>query len=439
VLATYVPSRATSPVRLALRRIPLCDAHATKGHAHIASLAQLAFAVTTIRPLDGITVVSLEQAVSAPFCTRQLADYGARVIKIERPGDGDFARRYDRSVNGLSSYFVWLNRSKESVTLDLTQQPAVRALVALLSRADVLVQNLGPGAAARLGLDWTTLSKRFPGLIVVDISGYGEGGPMTNRKAYDLLVQAESGLLSVTGSSDTPARCGVSIADIAAGMYAYSGTLMALMQRGRTGRGTRVGVSMLEALGEWMSQPFYFEHYGGSAPARTGASHPTIAPYGPHRAGDGGDVLFGIQNDREWARFCGEVLGSPELAGDERFADNTRRVANRDELTAIIERAFAALSAEGVVQRLDAAAIANGRLNNVDGFASHEQLRARNRWRTVGTSTGEIDALLPPADLSDVDVVMGGVPEAGQHTDLVLGELGYDRATIDNMRATGAI
>jgi itaconate CoA-transferase len=319
------------------------------------------------------------------------------------------------------------------------QPPARGALDALLTRADVLVQNLGPGAAARLGLDWATLSRRFPRLIVVDISGYGDGGPMTNRKAYDLLVQAESGLLSVTGSPDTPSRCGISIADIAAGMYAYSGTLMALLQRGRTGHGTRVGVSMLDALGEWMSQPFYFGRYGGMAPARTGASHPTIAPYGPHRTGDGRDVLFGIQNDREWTRFCANMLDAPELANDDRFADNSRRVANRDELTHIIERAFAALTVEDVVRRLDATAIANGRLNDVQGYASHEQLRARDRWRTVDTSGGEIEALLPPADLDGIDPVMGAVPAIGEHTESVLAELGYDHAAIESMRATGAI
>ena len=391
------------------------------------------------RPLDGITVVSLEQAVSAPFCTRQLADYGARVIKVERPGEGDFARRYDRSVHGLSSYFVWLNRSKESLTLDLVQPEARAVLDSLLDRADVLVQNLGPGAAGRLGLSWADVSERFPRLIVVDISGYGDGGPMSNRKAYDLLVQAESGLLSVTGSEESPSRCGVSIADIAAGMYAYSGTLMALLERGRTGRGTHVSVAMLDALGEWMSQPFYFGHYGGTAPARTGASHPTIAPYGPHRAGDGRDVLFGIQNDREWTRFCGEVLGTAEIARDERFADNVRRVAHRAELTQLNERAFATLSADDVVRRLDAAGIANGRVNDVNSFAAHEQLRARNRWRTVATSAGAIDALLPPADLGGVDAAMGAVPDVGQQTETILAELGFDRARIDSMRATGAI
>jgi itaconate CoA-transferase len=393
-----------------------------------------------MRPLDGITVVSLEQAVSAPFCTRQLADYGARVIKVERPGDGDFARQYDRAVNGLSSYFVWLNRSKESVTLDVSQSAAREALDRLLARADVFVQNLGPGAASRLGLDWPTLSERFPRLIVVDVSGYGDGGPMSARKAYDLLVQAESGLLSITGSADTPSRAGVSIADIAAGMYAYSGTLMALLQRAQTGRGTRVAVSMLDALGEWMSQPVYFGRYSGTALARTGASHPTIAPYGPHRAGDGRDVLFGIQNDREWVRFCTEVLADSALARDERFADNTRRVTNRAELTAIVERVFATKAADDVVRCLDAAGIANGRLNDVDQFAAHEQLRARDRWRSVPTETGTVvDALLPPVTLGDVEPVMDEVPRIGQHTAAVLAELGYDIDTIESMRATRAI
>ena len=389
-------------------------------------------------PLDGITVVSLEQAVSAPFCTRQLADYGARVIKIERPGEGDFARKYDTAVNGLSSYFVWLNRSKESVTLDVAQPAGREVIERLLVRADVFVQNLGPGAAGRLGLDWPTLSERFPRLIVVDISGYGEGGPMSDRKAYDLLVQAESGLLSVTGSADTPSRAGVSIADIAAGTYAYSGTLMALLERAKTGRGTRVGVSMLDALGEWMSQPMYFAKYSGAPPPRTGASHPTIAPYGPHRAGDGGELLFGIQNDREWARFCAEVLGVPELARDERFADNPRRVVNRTELTRIIERTFETQTVDDVVRRLDSAGIANGRLNDVHDFAAHDQLRARRRWRRIATENGEIDALLPPAALSGVEPAMAPVPKVGQHTDAVLAELGYDRATIDSLRTGGA-
>jgi len=390
-------------------------------------------------PLDGITVVSLEQAVSGPFCTRQLADYGARVIKVERPGDGDFARKYDRAVNGLSSYFVWLNRSKESVTLNLTRPLGREALDRLLARADVFVQNLGPGAASRLGLDWQTLAERFPRLIVVDISGYGDGGPMSGRKAYDLLVQAEAGLLSVTGSDDVPSRAGVSIADIAAGMYAYSGTLMALLQREKTGRGTRVGVSMLDALGEWMSQPAYFARYSGDAPKRTGASHPTIAPYGPHRAGDGRDVLLGIQNDREWGRFCASVLELPDLEHHGHFSDNTRRVANRAELTRIIEEAFEELSADEVVRRLDGAGIANGRLNDVHEFAAHEQLRARHRWRAVETETGPIAALLPPVSIDGASPVMGAIPAAGEQTNAILAELGYDQPTIERMRDTEAI
>ncbi len=391
-----------------------------------------------MRPLDGVTVVSLEQAVSAPFCTRQLADYGARVIKIERPGDGDFARKYDRAVNGESSYFVWLNRSKESVTLDVSTPAGFEVLERLLARADVLVQNLGPGAARRLGLDWGSLADRFPRLIVADISGYGDDGPMSDRKAYDLLVQAESGLLSVTGSLDAPSRAGVSIADIAAGMYAYSGTLMALLQREKTGRGTRVAVSMLDALGEWMSQPVYFGKYTGTSPSRTGASHPTIAPYGPHRAGDGRDVIFGIQNDREWTRFCAEVLVAPDLARDERFADNPRRVSNRVALTRIIEAAFASMTAEDVVRCLDAAGIANGRLNDVHEFASHEQLVSRDRWRSVATAAGRIDALLPPVMLDGVDPVMDSTPALGQHTESVLVELGYDRTAIRALREAGA-
>ena len=390
-------------------------------------------------PLDGVTVVSIEQAVSAPFCTRQLADYGARVIKLERPGEGDFARKYDRAVNGLSSYFVWLNRSKESVTLDVSRSEGRDVLGRLLGRADVFVQNLGPGAAARLGLDWPQLSVRFPRLIVVDVSGYGDDGPMSNKKAYDLLVQAESGLLSVTGSPGTPSRAGVSIADIAAGMYAYSGTLMALLRRAKDGKGSRVAVSMLDALGEWMSQPMYFGRYSGTAPQRTGASHPTIAPYGPHRAGDGRDVLFGIQNDREWTRFCAEVLGQAELARDERFSDNPRRVSNRAELTSIIEHVFAAWTADEVVRRLDAAGIANGRLNDVHAFSEHPQLSERRRWRSVETEAGPIQALLPAATLDGADPAMGAVPRLGQHTASVLAELGFDEPSIERMRVAGTI
>jgi itaconate CoA-transferase len=392
-----------------------------------------------MRPLGGITVLSLEHAVSAPFCTRQLADYGARVIKVERPGVGDFARGYDRSVNGLSSYFVWLNRSKESLTLDLKQRTARGVLGALLPRIDVLVQNLGPGAASRLGLDYDGLSDTYPHLIVADISGYGEGGPYSDKKAYDLLIQAESGLLSVTGTADTPSRCGVSIADVASGMYAYSGILMAIIQRARTGHGTRVDVSMLDALTEWMSQPMYFGRYGGAAPGRTGASHPTIAPYGPHRAGDGRDVLLGIQNEREWIVFCSDVLAQPDLARDERFVNNTQRTANRIELTRIIEHVFASLTVEDVVERLDRSAIANGRLNSIDELVAHPQLAARDRWREIGTNAGPIAALRPPANLDGVDAYMGNVPAVGEHTNAILTELGYTSETIDAMRASGAI
>ena len=391
------------------------------------------------RPLDGVVVLSLEHAVAAPFCSRQLADYGARVIKIERPGTGDFARSYDAAVNGLSSYFVWLNRSKESLTLDVKHQGAREVLDALLPCVDVLIQNLAPGAAGRLGLDYATLSPRFPRLVVVDISGYGDSGPFRDKKAYDLLVQAESGLVAVTGSADAPARCGVSIADIAAGMYAYSGTLMALLQRQRTGRGTRVEVSMLEALSEWMSQPCYFANGTGSAPARSGASHPSIAPYGPHRAGDGHEVLFGIQNEREWAQFCGEVLDDATLATDPRFASNVNRVENRAALTRAIESSFASRTSAQVVADLDRAGIANGRVNDARDIRDHEQLAARHRWRRVSTRGGEIDAILPPANLDAVDPLMGAVPETGANTEAILRELGFTAQRIVELRDAGAI
>ena len=390
-------------------------------------------------PLEGITVVSLEHAVAAPFCTRQLADYGARVVKVERPGSGDFARAYDRAVRGLSSHFVWLNRSKESVTLDLKHPEARAALEKLLASADVLVQNLAPGAAARMGLDFETLSPRYPRLVVADISGYGDDGPYRDRKAYDILVQAEAGLLSITGSPDEPSRCGIAAADIAAGSYACNGILTALLGRSRTGKGSRVEVSMLEALAEWMGYPLYFGHYGGTPPARSGASHPTIAPYGPHRAGDGSEVIFGLQNEREWATFCTEVLRRPELARDERFASNSRRVEHRAELTRVIEAGFAPLRAEEVRQRLDAAGIANGKLNSVAAVMDHPQLAARRRWREVGTSAGTVKALLPPVNISGVDPVMADVPAVGAHTDAVLRALGYQDEQIGAMRASGAI
>src|ERR687888_1431726 len=332
-----------------------------------------------MRPLDGITVVSLEHAVAGPFCTRQLADYGARVIKVERPGTGDFARAYDRSVRGLASYFVWLNRGKESVTLDVKHPAAREALARLVGRADVVVQNLAPGAAARLGLDHPTLSQSHPRLIVADISGYGDDGPYRDKKAYDLLVQAEAGLISITGSSEAPARCGLSISDVAAGMYAYTGILLALIERSRTGKGTRVELSMLEALVEWMGQPLYFGHYGGKPQSRSGATHPSVAPYGPHRVGDGREIIFGLQNDREWKKFCADVLGHPELAEDPRFRTNPRRVENRAELTRIIEERFAGMSIEDAAALLERAGIANGRLNSIEEVWTHPQLAARRR------------------------------------------------------------
>ena len=392
-----------------------------------------------MRPLDGLTVVSLEQAVAGPFCTRHLADHGARVIKVERPDGGDLARGYDRAVNGLASYFVWLNRGKESVTIDVKRPAGREALGRIVDRADVVVQNLAPGAASRLRLDHGTLSARNPRIIVVDISGYGDDGPYRDKKAYDLLVQAEAGLLSVTGTGDQPARCGVSVADVAAAMYAYSGILTALLVRERTGKGTRIEVSMLEALAEWMTHPFYYGHYGRHPPVRAGASHPSIAPYGPHRAGDGREVVFGLQNEREWSTFCREVLARPDLAADPRFSSNSERVAHRPELTSIIEQAFAKLSAAQVVQRLDRAGIANGAINDIEAAVAHPQLAARRRWRTVGTSAGPVEALLPPANIGGVEPAMGDVPALGQHTEAVLRWVGYGPDEIAAMRAERAI
>ncbi|MFL5413106.1 MAG: CaiB/BaiF CoA transferase family protein [Myxococcales bacterium] len=390
-------------------------------------------------PLDTVTVVSLEQAVAAPLCTRHLADHGARVVKIERPGSGDFARGYDETVHGLSSHFVWLNRGKESVTLDLKRAEAREALSKLVARADVLVQNLAPGAAARLGLDFATLAPHNPRLVVADISGYGDTGPYRDKKAYDTLIQAEGGLMSVTGLPEAPSRCGISVADIAAGMYAYSGILTALLQRERTGRGTRVEVSMLEALVEWMGYPIYYGRYGGRPPGRTGATHPSIAPYGPHRTGDGKTVVLGLQNEREWAVFCEQVLRRADLATDRRFTSNSARVANRTELTRIIEETFAGATAADVVARLDSAGIANGRLNTIADIAAHPQLAARNRWREVQTSAGPVAATLPPANLEGVTPSMGAVPALGQHTEAVLLSLGYSAQQIQGLHVTGAI
>jgi itaconate CoA-transferase len=387
-------------------------------------------------PLEGITVVTLEHAIAAPFCTRQLADQGARVIKVERPGVGDFARAYDTRVNGLASHFVWTNRSKESLSLDLKADAASEILDKLLADADVLVQNLAPGAAARMGLSYDVLSQRFPKLIVCDISGYGEDGPYRDKKAYDLLIQSESGFVSITGTPDEPSKAGCSIADIAAGMYAYTNILTALLQRGRTGLGRHIDVSMLEAMTEWMTYPLYYAYNGASPPPRAGAAHATIYPYGPFATGDGKTVMLGLQNEREWVNFCAQVLQQPALATDERFNANAKRTAARAELKALIEQAFAPLSAAQVVARLDDAGIANAQVNAMADVWAHPQLQARGRWTEVATPTGPVPALLPPGCTS---ARMDAVPALGQHTRQVLGGLGYSAEQIDALAQQGAL
>ena len=393
----------------------------------------------SIRPLDGITVVSLEHAIAAPFCTRQLADLGARVIKVERPGGGDFARGYDTQVDGLSSHFVWVNRSKESLALDLKQPAAIAALKTLLKTADVLVQNLAPGAAARMGLTAEVLQKENPKLILCDISGYGNNGPYRDKKAYDLLIQSEAGFLSVTGTPETPSKAGNSIADIAAGMYAYTNILAALLQRGKTGKGSVIDISMLESLGEWMSFPMYYAYKGAEPPPRNGASHATIYPYGPFKAGDGKTVMLGLQNEREWVQFCESVLENPALAKDERFDRNFKRNENRSELLAIIDACFSKLTSGQLVARLEKAQIANARLNDMEGLWKHEQLKARNRWTEVDTPNGAIPALLPPGLNNSYNYRMDPIPAVGQHTDTILKELGMTEADIASMRSSGAI
>ena len=393
-----------------------------------------------MKPLEGLTVVTLEHAIAAPFATRQLADLGARVIKIERPGVGDFARGYDERVRGMSSHFVWTNRSKESLTLDV-KHPEAQAILQrlIMEQADVVVQNLAPGAAARLGLSYEALSAAKPSLIVCDISGYGSDGPYRDKKAYDLLIQSEAGFVSVTGSEDEPAKAGPSIADISAGMYAYSNILAALLQRARTGRGRHIDISMLESLVEWTSYPLYYAFDGAPPPPRTGASHATIYPYGPFPAGDGKTVMLGLQNEREWALFCAKVLQAPELATDARFASNSKRSAARTELRALIVDAFAALTAAEVVARLDEAQIANANVNTMGDVWAHPQLQARGRWTEVASPVGTIPALLPPGCAPDEALRMDAVPALGQHTDAILGELHYDAAQIAELRAAGAI
>lgn len=394
-------------------------------------------------PLTGITVVSLEHAIAAPFCTRQLADLGARIIKVERPGVGDFARGYDERVKGMASHFVWTNRSKESITLDLKQDDARDVLLKLVEKADVLVQNLAPGAAARMGLSYEHLSRDFPRLIVCDISGYGDAkaapGPYRDKKAYDLLIQSESGFLSVTGPESTPSKAGNSIADIAAGMYAYTNILAALIERGKTGRGRRIDISMLESMVEWMNYPLYYTFNDAPPPKRTGAAHATIYPYGPFPAGDGKSVMLGLQNEREWAAFCDKVLLQPQLSTDERFSANFKRVANRDALRELIVDSFSALTSTQIVERLEAAQIANATMNEMKDVWQHPQLRARVRWTDVDTPVGRIPALLPPGADGPDDAYMGSVPGLGQHTEQILAELGYGPERLSAMKASKAI
>lgn len=396
---------------------------------------------TNPRPLDGITVISLEHAIAAPFCTRQLADLGARVVKVERPGSGDFARGYDQRVDGLASHFVWTNRSKESLTLDLKQDAAGGILESLLSKADVLVQNLAPGAAARMGLSFDALHARFPQLIVCDISGYGEGGPYEKKKAYDLLIQSEGGFLSVTGGpgEDQMAKAGCSIADIAAGMYAYTGILSALMLRQKTGVGSRIDVSMLESLVEWMGYPMYYAYNGAPPPARAGASHSTIYPYGPFPTGGGGTIMLGLQNEREWALFCEKVLLDKALATDERFSANFKRSENREALRQIIVDGFANLSVDEVVSRLEEAQIANARVNDMQGVWDHPQLKARDSWREVDSPSGKLPSLLPPGRNAAFTPRMDGVPGLGQHTADILNELGFSTQEQAQLVAAGVV
>ncbi|KVN96576.1 CoA-transferase [Burkholderia ubonensis] len=392
-----------------------------------------------MHPLEGVTVIALEHAIAAPFCSRQLADLGARVIKIERPNAGDFARAYDERVSGMSSSFVWANRSKESLTLDLKQPVAHEVLMRLLAGADVFIQNLAPGAADRLGLDYETLSASFPDLIVCGISGYGPDGPYRDKKAYDLLIQSEAGLLSITGTPDSPAKAGCSIADIATGMYAYTNILSALLNRQRTGRGCRIDVSMLESMVEWMGFPMYYAIDGQPPPSRSGASHATIFPYGPFATGDGKTVILGLQHEREWKAFCSDVLDLPLLADDRRFASNSQRIEHRAELAALITETFSSLTAEELTARLDAAGIANARLNDMQEVWTHPQLAARNRWASVSTEKGLVPVLLPPGADASSPPALRAVPSLGEHTDAILAELGFTGSQIRQMRATRAI
>jgi itaconate CoA-transferase len=392
-----------------------------------------------MQPLQGVTVVALEHVIAGPFCTRQLADLGARVIKIERPEVGDPTRSYDDRANGMTSHFVWTNRSKESITLDLKRQEAKEIVLKLLENADVLVQNLAPGAAARMGFSYDLLKEKFPRLIVCDISGYGADGPYRDKKAYDLLIQSESGLLSVTGTADTPVKAGCSIVDISAGMYAYANILAALIQRGKTGHGCNIDVSMLESMCEWMSFPLYYAYEGASPPPRTGAAHATIYPYGPFEVGDGKVVMLGLQNEREWAVFCDKILERPELKSEARFSSSTRRSDARTELHSIIVDAFSSLTYDEVVARLDDAKIGNAAMNNMEQVWNHAQLKARNRWVDVDAPLGKIKAMLPPGMPASFEPRMDPIPALGEHTDAILGELGYSDADIERLHAAQTV
>ena len=389
-------------------------------------------------PLANITVVSLEQAVAAPFATRQLADLGARVIKVERPGVGDFARHYDTTAHGLASHFAWCNRSKESLTLNLKHEAGQQILATLLAKADVFVQNLAPGAVDRLGFDADSLRAKHPRLIICNISGYGSTGPYRDQKAYDALIQAETGLFAITGTEETPSKAGIAVADIAAAMYAYSGILTALLARGQTGEGAVLEVSMFEALAEWMGYPMYYA-MGGEAPPRTGSNHAAIAPYGLYPTGGGRTIMLSIQNQREWVNFCEIVLAQPKLATAPRFASNTVRVTNRSALRAIIEQAFAELSLEAVIDRLDRAQIANAQSRTVHEFMAHPQLAARNRWTAVDSAVGPVPALLPPVIMTGATPVMARIPDVGEHTADILTTLGYNGETIHALREQGII
>jgi len=390
-------------------------------------------------PLQGITVVACEHAVAAPFATRQLADLGARVIKIERPVVGDFARAYDEAVKGQSSHFVWLNRSKESVTLNLKDAAARAVLERLVSESDVFVQNLAPGAADRLGLGAEELTRKYERLIHCTVSGYGEAGPLREAKAYDLLIQAETGMISLTGSPGQCVKAGIPVADIAAGMYAFSGILAALFHRERTGRGKCIHVSLFDSLSEWMSHPLYYTKYGQSQPVRAGASHATIAPYGPFATSDGPPVVLAVQNDREWRSFCKIVLARPDLADDIRFNTNSNRLEHRSQLHELVDEVFSQMTREEVLGRLELSAIGYAHLNDVTGLINHPQLSSRNRWRTVETPAGHVDAILPAIGYDNSELQMGPVPALGEHTDDVLRSLGLSESDVHGLRAAGAV